>query len=175
MEVHRGSDGPLEKEIALGRAAQVPDFGLFYNMFDDNTRRRLPLIIEIKPYRFGIPVDICKNMIVQTLVQARHVFDCYGYNKRDGCKTLHVLCVAGKHFFMYRIGIQSLDFLPEYRDESLLDEKRLEFVDNIKLKVKVAEVINGNGTDYSTAFKQAWTGFTQNCGLGLSVPQWPVA
>jgi hypothetical protein len=45
LDVHCGSDGPEPNEEQLGRAAQIPDFGLFYNTLDDNIRHRLPLIV----------------------------------------------------------------------------------------------------------------------------------
>ena len=168
LDVHRGSDGPEPDEEQLGRAAQIPDFSLFYNTVDDSIRRRLPLIVEIKPYRFGDPTNICLNMLEPTLLQACHVFECFGYNDRPGYKILHVLCVAGKHFFMYKVDIESLDLLPEVKDEELSRDK-LRFLYDLQRRVQIAEVLNANGTDYSIAFnlKGAWTGFTLNCELGI--------
>ena len=51
LDVQRGSDGQEVNPTAPRRVVQISDFGLYYNTFDDNIRRRFPLIVEIKPFR----------------------------------------------------------------------------------------------------------------------------
>lgn len=75
---------------------------------------------------------------------------------------------------MYKIGMESLDLLPENRREEL-GRERLRLTQRLTRNAQVAEVQNNNGTDYSIAFNQAWTNFAQDCGLGLLAPQWPAA
>lgn len=131
-------------------------------------------IAEIKPLHEADDREgTCQNMMLQTLVQARHAFELEGPRKQ----IVHVWCIVGGYFFMYWVERTSLDCLPYHEDEELVGEA-LVYLQKLRKRVMVEKMKfmqNDDRTDYSDAFKGAWNKLVDQCGLDISVPQWSVA
>ena len=166
-----GSDAaPEDNPEDLSRISRIPDFGMFYTK--DN-KRLLPLIIEIKAVKGNNPRRAIENMIRQTLVQARHVFDIYGGHKNlrgpPTCR-LYVFCVVGVKFWMYSLERGDMPFLPFLPENARVPEAKdvveslqvTRFIKMIRSKVEVWPVFNAEMTNYSYQFRNCWHEFTED-------------
>ncbi|KAG6871312.1 hypothetical protein C0995_006151 [Termitomyces sp. Mi166 len=160
-----GSDvAPTDDPKDLSRIARIPDFGIFYTKGD---MRMLPLIVEIKADSGNNAHQSMKNMIRQTLVQARHVFEVYGgHQNSSGPPTsrLYVFCVVGVKFWMYHLERADLPLLPITVVPSLDKDppEVTQFLTRLRRKATVWPVFNDGMTDYSVEFWDSWNEFTDD-------------